>query len=67
MQLIKLYFALGEGAFSGTKIKAITIPTSVTNIGNYAFSSCAKLQSITIPTSVTIIGITIIIIIKNNN
>ena len=35
---------------------SITIPNSVTDIGNYAFSSCAGLTSITIPDSVTSIG-----------
>ena len=34
----------------------LTIPDSVTNIGNYAFVSCASLTSVTIPDSVTSIG-----------
>jgi hypothetical protein len=34
----------------------ITIPTSVTTIGNRAFSHCTSLTSITIPKSVTTIG-----------
>ena len=33
-----------------------TIPTSVTSIGNSAFSGCSNLRSITIPTNVTSIG-----------
>ena len=34
----------------------ITVPNSVTNIGNYAFQSCDGLTSVTIPNSVTSIG-----------
>ena len=35
---------------------SITIPDSVTTIGNYAFSGCTGLTNITIPDSVTTIG-----------
>ena len=35
---------------------AVSIPDSVTEIGNYAFSGCTSLESITIPDSVTSIG-----------
>jgi|GEM_PF-1232434 len=38
------------------KTGAVTIPASVTGIGNYAFSGCMGLTSITIPASVTSIG-----------
>ena len=34
----------------------VTIPNSVTSIGNYAFSGCSGLTSVTIPNSVTSIG-----------
>lgn len=37
-------------------ITSITIPDSVTSIGNYAFTKCNKLTSINIPNSVTSIG-----------
>ena len=39
----------------GAKI-SVTIPNSVTSIGNYAFSYCSNLASVTIPNSVTSIG-----------
>ena len=37
-------------------LTSVTIPDSVTAIGNSAFSSCSNLTSITIPDSVTSIG-----------
>ena len=36
--------------------KTVTIPNSVTSIGNYAFYNCSELTSVTIPNSVTSIG-----------
>ena len=40
----------------GAKTGTYTIPNSVKNIGNYAFSDCSSLTSINIPDSVTSIG-----------
>ena len=41
----------------GGKAGGYTIPASVSNIGDYAFSGCHSLTSITIPASVTTIGV----------
>ena len=43
-------------AFQYSYIKTITIPDTVTRIGEYAFNDSASLTSITIPASVTSIG-----------
>ena len=50
--------AIGASAFSGTssKFTTVTLPNTITSIGNYAFSACSKLASITIPSLVTSIG-----------
>ncbi|HZM01396.1 MAG TPA: leucine-rich repeat domain-containing protein [Candidatus Saccharimonadales bacterium] len=37
-------------------VTSVTIPNSVTNIGDFAFSACSSLTSVTIPNSVTSIG-----------
>lgn len=37
-------------------LTSVTIPDSVTNIGNHAFGGCPSLTSVTIPDSVTSIG-----------
>ena len=51
---------IANSAFSYVKnkenIKSITIPNSVTSIGDSAFWGCSSLTSITIPNSVTSIG-----------
>ena len=46
-----------NGAFAGcTKLASVTIPNSVTTIGNNVFNGCTSLTSITLPNSVTSIG-----------
>ena len=45
-----------EGAFEGVPATCVTIPSSVTEIGDYAFANCRFLTEITVPDSVTSIG-----------
>lgn len=48
---------IGDGCFSGfSKIKSVSIPSSVKAIGTSVFLSCEDMTSITIPNSVTNIG-----------
>lgn len=47
---------IGMLAFCSSSLTSITIPDSVTNIGNYTFSYCSDLTTITIPDSVSYIG-----------
>lgn len=47
---------IGDGAFQNTDISALTIPSSVKEIGWFAFSGCKELKSVSVPSSVTSIG-----------
>ena len=48
--------AIGDGAFEEADITSVTIPDTVTSIGNDAFIQCGGLVSVTIPDSVTSVG-----------
>ncbi len=48
--------AIPAYAFNGLRITSVTVPSSVTSIGDYAFSGCADLQSVTIGGGVQSIG-----------
>ena len=48
--------SIGDNAFYQASLTNITVPNSVTSIGNFAFSNCTGLTSITIPDSIISIG-----------
>lgn len=48
--------AISARAYKGKPIKSITIPNTVTRIGDGAFEGCTNLKSVNIPNSVTSIG-----------
>jgi hypothetical protein len=48
--------AITNNAFKGTSIKAITLPSSLKIIGNYAFQNCTNLGNITLPAGLSSIG-----------
>lgn len=47
---------IADDAFQMCTLTSVTIPNSVTSIGNFAFQSCESLTRVTIPNSVTSIG-----------
>src|SRR5450755_780947 len=49
--------SIGADAFDSSTMTSVSIPSSITNIGNFAFYYCYNLPSITIPGSVTSIGV----------
>lgn len=53
----KTVVAISDEAFYGcSKLNAITIPATVTNIGAYAFARCEMLTTVTVPDTVTSLG-----------
>ena len=53
VQILETVKTIRTGAFAGSKIKSITLPTSVTEIGGEVFKECIALESIVIPEGVT--------------
>jgi len=49
--------SIGVEAFFGSSLTSVSIPSSVTSIGEDAFGYCDGLTSVTLPNSVTTIGI----------
>ena len=47
---------IGDFAFDTTSVTSVSIPGSVTSIGDFAFQECASLTNATIPSAVTSIG-----------
>jgi len=42
---------IGDGAFANSKIVSVELPSTLEEIGNYAFSGCTQIKSIDIPAS----------------
>lgn len=49
--------AIGQYAFYGIQMTSISIPSTVTSIGQFAFHKCVKLASVNISNSLTTIGV----------
>ncbi len=50
--------AIGNNSFkSCTNLTAITIPGTVTNVGEFAFGQCAKLASVNFPDGLNVLGL----------
>ena len=48
--------SIADGAFKGALIRSVVIPSSVKEIGWFAFAGCSCLENVTIPESVVSIG-----------
>ena len=56
--VVEVWAGSSRGIFDNknTSVTSLTIPSSLTSIGYYAFQGCSSLTSLTIPNSVTSIG-----------
>lgn len=48
--------AIGENAFSSSKVEAVTVPSGVTKIGANAFIHCENLKKVVLPSKMSEIG-----------
>lgn len=48
--------AVGERAFAKSRLRAVTLPDTLSSIGDYAFSGCKGLRRLNIPPSVATLG-----------
>lgn len=55
-EIIKGCETIAKEAFKGTLVEKVTVPDTVTTIGNSAFEDCKNLYTITLPDSVKEIG-----------
>lgn len=53
---LKKVVAIGDDAFKRTDIKSVTIPKTVTEIGENAFKSCEKLEKVVLGEKMEVIG-----------
>ena len=47
---------LGDNLFYGTNISTVSIPATVTTVGNSVYAACNNITSVTIPATVTTVG-----------
>lgn len=47
---------IGSSAFLGSKIKSITLPNSISEIGDYAFAECEELEALIFPERLQSLG-----------
>ena len=52
----KTVTSIGDFAFSNPNLTKVTLPSTITNIGNNAFRQCEKLESINLPEGLLTIG-----------
>lgn len=47
---------IGKSAFKGSIVTSVSMPESITSIGQYAFSGCQNLETVALPESLTALG-----------